>query len=346
MRNKSILTKIITSIICIILINTFIIKGEEVLAINTIKGDQYNLMDWFTDVVNNKVYSNKIMVDDKLYGYIENRYTIDDLGKEIANIYIQSTDIKKEEVSSIDMKINILLKKESVNKDNIISINKIAEKIYSDRRNNNLSIKAVALKEENKTIESTTKYLKTKELYMGQSKSVEGTQGLKNITKLVTYTLDEEPDEMILEEEVVAASTANIVYEGERNPYIDGVAFLKTPLEISNITSYFGKRWGGFHKGIDFAGNIGDRVSAAINGQVIYAQYNYGGYGNLVILEHENNMKSYYAHLNSICVNVGDIIKKGEKIGEVGNTGRSTGPHLHFELRINDEAVDPLNYLY
>ena len=90
---------------------------------------------------------------------------------------------------------------------------------------------------------------------------------------------------------------------------------------------------------------MGKNVSASFNGQVITAGYNNGGYGNLVVIEHDNNMKTYYAHLNDIYVNVGDIVKKDDIIGTVGSTGNSTGPHLHFELRVNGVPVDPIKYI-
>ena len=90
---------------------------------------------------------------------------------------------------------------------------------------------------------------------------------------------------------------------------------------------------------------MGKNVSASFNGQVITAGYNNGGYGNLVVIKHDNNMKTYYAHLNDIYVNVGDIVKKDDIIGTVGSTGNSTGPHLHFELRVNGVPVDPIKYI-
>lgn len=111
------------------------------------------------------------------------------------------------------------------------------------------------------------------------------------------------------------------------------------------MTSGYGERWSSFHKGIDIAGNIGDNVFAAMDGEITYAEYNDGGYGNLIIIKHEDNMSTHYGHLSEYKVKVGDKVKKGDIIGEVGNTGFSTGPHLHFELRVNNEPVDPTGYI-
>jgi murein DD-endopeptidase MepM/ murein hydrolase activator NlpD len=98
------------------------------------------------------------------------------------------------------------------------------------------------------------------------------------------------------------------------------------------------------HKGIDFSGPLGTRVNAAAMGKVTFAGP-LGTFGNLVIIEHRPGFETAYAHLSQINVEVGDRIGAGYKIGEVGSTGQSTGPHLHFEVRINGIHVDPADYL-
>ena len=80
-------------------------------------------------------------------------------------------------------------------------------------------------------------------------------------------------------------------------------------------------------------------------GTVIFSDYNNGGYGNLVIVQHENDMQTYYAHLNEIYVSKGQYIGTEEVLGTVGTTGYSTGPHLHFELRVGGNPVDPTQYI-
>ena len=105
------------------------------------------------------------------------------------------------------------------------------------------------------------------------------------------------------------------------------------------------KRSNSVHKGIDIAKDLGEDVNAALEGEVIYAGYNNGGYGNLIILQHNNNMKTYYAHLSNIYVSVGEIVKKNDLIGAIGSTGNSTGPHLHFELRVDNNPVNPIKYI-
>ena len=88
------------------------------------------------------------------------------------------------------------------------------------------------------------------------------------------------------------------------------------------------------HRALDFAAPKGTPVYAAKSGTVRFAGYNKGGYGNLIIIDHAEGYSTYYAHLSKILVSEGDHVKAGEKIGLVGSTGRSTGPHLHFEIRL------------
>lgn len=111
------------------------------------------------------------------------------------------------------------------------------------------------------------------------------------------------------------------------------------------FTSSFGSRWGRNHNGIDIGAGTGTPVYASDNGTVIYSQYNDGGYGYLIQIDHGNGYVTYYGHCSELLAKVGDVVAKGDLIAKVGNTGRSTGPHLHFEVRKNGEVQNPENYL-
>ncbi len=110
------------------------------------------------------------------------------------------------------------------------------------------------------------------------------------------------------------------------------------------ITSPFGWRWGRMHEGIDIGVGFGTPIHAAAAGTVIYAGW-MGGYGNLVVIDHGGGLSTAYGHQQRIDVSSGQRVAQGQAIGEVGSTGHSFGPHLHFEVRVNGSPVDPLGYL-
>jgi murein DD-endopeptidase MepM/ murein hydrolase activator NlpD len=118
------------------------------------------------------------------------------------------------------------------------------------------------------------------------------------------------------------------------------------PLE-GTLTSGFGYRWGRMHEGIDISVPEGTPIRAAADGTVILMQSEYesGGYGNYSCIDHGGGLSTCYAHQSSFATSVGAQVSQGDLIGYSGNTGHSTGPHLHFEVRINGVATDPLGYL-
>ena len=117
-----------------------------------------------------------------------------------------------------------------------------------------------------------------------------------------------------------------------------------------DFTSNYGYRTDPFtrglamHTGVDFRAETGSSIMATAPGKVVVAEYN-GGYGNMVEVEHANGLTTRYAHMSAISVTTGQMVKTGTVVGRVGSTGRSTGPHLHYETRINDEPVDPTRFL-
>ena len=113
------------------------------------------------------------------------------------------------------------------------------------------------------------------------------------------------------------------------------------PLDAGIISSEYGQRWGKMHKGLDIAADSGEPVYAVAAGQVIYAGDGLSGYGNVVILKHDNKVTSLYAHNSALKVKVGDEVKQGDLVALLGSTGHSTGPHVHFEFRDGDTPVNP-----
>ena len=113
------------------------------------------------------------------------------------------------------------------------------------------------------------------------------------------------------------------------------------------ISSYVGPRWGRTHNGLDIAGSniYGQPIVAARAGTVIDAGWNSGGYGNYVMINHGDGFITIYGHMSSVASYTGQSVSAGQVIGYVGNTGRSTGPHLHFEVRLNGSVEDPLDFV-
>lgn len=113
------------------------------------------------------------------------------------------------------------------------------------------------------------------------------------------------------------------------------------------VTSRFGARWGKSHKGIDIGAPKGTAVKAVAGGTVTLSSYGYnGGYGNYVIVSHGNGVETVYGHCSSLTVKVGQKVSQGQTVATVGSTGRSTGNHLHLEIRTSGVAQNPQNYLY
>ncbi|MGD8190373.1 peptidoglycan DD-metalloendopeptidase family protein [Brevibacillus ginsengisoli] len=119
------------------------------------------------------------------------------------------------------------------------------------------------------------------------------------------------------------------------------------PVEHATITSGFGKRWGKLHKGLDLwneaKGNT--QIVAAKEGTVIEAGANHEGYGYMVIIDHGGGLQTCYAHLRKILVSIGEVVQRGQVLGLMGNTGDSTGYHLHFEVRQDQVPMNPIRYL-
>jgi|GEM_PF-945809 len=151
--------------------------------------------------------------------------------------------------------------------------------------------------------------------------------------------------ELIIESEVLKEPINAVYYAGTKPaPPAFGSGVFANPTSRGYITSYFGPRGSSYHYGLDIGVGMHTPIYASDGGQVIFSGY-YGTYGKLVIIDHGANKKTYYAHNDVLLVSAGETVAKGDKIALSGSTGRSTGPHLHFEIRVNDSPVNPLRYV-
>lgn len=110
------------------------------------------------------------------------------------------------------------------------------------------------------------------------------------------------------------------------------------------VSSNFGMRWGKMHKGIDIANDLGTPIYAAMDGTVTYSGW-MEGYGKVIMIDHGNKLETVYGHCSVLRVKKGEKVSKGQRIGDIGSTGRSTGPHVHFEVKVNGVAEDPAKYI-
>ncbi|SHG65579.1 Murein DD-endopeptidase MepM and murein hydrolase activator NlpD, contain LysM domain [Cognatiyoonia sediminum] len=145
------------------------------------------------------------------------------------------------------------------------------------------------------------------------------------------------------------AARANSILDRMDRINMYRIAAERAPFDIpvkSNFryTSGFGPRWGRMHAGTDFAAPVGTPIYATADGVVTHASWS-SGYGRLIKIQHDFGIETRYAHLNRIRVNVGERVSRGERIGDMGNSGRSTGPHLHYEVRVGGNAVNPMTYI-
>ena len=192
-------------------------------------------------------------------------------------------------------------------------------------------------------------YIDDPSMWKGDTKVVsKGIYGTADTSALVTYQGSVELSREIVTQTIITEPVTQVEKRGtaERPSWAPTGTFRKPT--NGTLTSKFGYRYifgkTSFHGGIDLANSTGTDIVAADGGIVTFAGWS-SGYGKLIIIDHQNGYKTYYGHCNSLLVGVGAKVHKGQHIAEMGNTGRSTGPHLHFEVRFNGERKNPLNYI-
>jgi len=207
-----------------------------------------------------------------------------------------------------------------------------------------LNVRSEETVTQTETIDAPLEIRKTDELKAGKSKIVRpGVDG----KRIVTYKLLRRNGLVIEEEQassqVVTPALSTVVLKGTKVTPSEGSGNFDWPVSGHRVTSFYGKRWGRLHKGLDMVGS--SSVKAADNGVVELADDSMSGYGNAIIINHNNGYKTLYGHLSKINVKVGQVIEQGESIGVMGNTGHSFGTHLHFEIYLNGKLKNPADYL-
>lgn len=313
-------------------------SNGEISTLNEVRDNILGALNYEARLVNLKI-------KDKSYGTIVNEEEGKKILQKVGEIYVKSSNIPRENILAIDIRSNIKYENITTSIGTLETIDSVADRIIKNNKESGLVEVDIKCREERvEDIEPDVNIVKDKEMYIGESKELSGELGSKEVLADVTYRNGKKINENIINEKVIKESKPSIIYKGSKNPINDGIAFLEHPTRGGSVTSNFGQRWGRNHNGLDIARNTGDPVYSAFDGIVKECQYE-SGYGNKILIQHENNIQTIYGHLSAFKVKVGDEVKKGDIIGKVGSTGRSTGPHLHFEVRVNGAPVNPIDYI-
>ncbi|SFB30118.1 Murein DD-endopeptidase MepM and murein hydrolase activator NlpD, contain LysM domain [Lentibacillus halodurans] len=195
------------------------------------------------------------------------------------------------------------------------------------------------------TIDYETEIIESDDLYKGDKEvKQEGQEGKKEVHYALEMTNDNVTNKEVVNEKTTKEPVKEIIIEGTKVVPSRGTGDLHWPTIGGYVSSNVGERWGSMHKGMDIARPSDRSILAADNGTVVSSGWDDGGYGNKIVISHNNGMKTVYAHLSSISVSSGETVEKGSKIGVMGSTGDSTGVHLHFEVYKNGALQNPQDY--
>lgn len=195
-------------------------------------------------------------------------------------------------------------------------------------------------------IDYEIKYEETSTLYKGELQvKIAGVYGQREVVKEVTKENGAIVSSTELEAQVVSEPQPQVMLKGTKSvSTLVGTGSFTSPMGYLEVSSPYGSRGSGRHTGVDFRNPKGTPIYVVDDGVVVFAAYQ-GTYGNLVKVSHGNGVETWYAHCDTMQVKIGDVVKKGDQIATVGDTGRATGYHLHFEVRKNGVPQNPMNYL-
>ncbi len=253
-------------------------------------------------------------------------------------------------LSEISIKVNIpmdkIIEMNSETLENENSTIRVGDKLFITVPEPELSVERMEENYYEEIYDAEVIYIDRNDWYTTQTNLIQQpSAGFRKIVADVSYLNDKEISREILKEEIVMEAVPKIVERGTKIP----PTYIK-PISGGRQSSGFGRRnrptkgASSYHKGIDWAVPTGTAVFASCGGKVSKAGWG-SGYGYVVYIEHEDGRQTRYGHLSKVLVKAGQTVKQGERIALSGNTGVSTGPHLHFEILINGSQVNPLKYL-
>lgn len=321
-------------------------QGEAYQILDTLKKTytpEGALESWFVETV--------VVREDRLDIVKHNpEGTVEDSVQAIA----RGTDEKREHVIQEGENLWLIAKKYKIPVDTLIAANpginpekvKIDQKISLIVPKPLISVACKEIKEYNEAIPFEVAYEESASIYKGET-SVKraGVQGERYVKAEIVSVNGRETERKVLEENISKNPVGKIVVKGTKNPPPKiGSGTFVWPTSRGVITSKFGVRWGQLHAGLDIGLPTGSSVKAADGGKVTFSGYK-NGLGLCVVLDHGGGFTTVYGHNSVLLVKAGQSVFKGQEISKSGNTGYSTGPHLHFEVRKNGKAYDPLTFV-
>ena len=281
-----------------------------------------------------------VTISNEVVGYINNKVAFQKrINDEITGTNNNIAFVAFEQLP--EYKLELVNKKTKTNEDEILAMLKqnaeITYKYYAVTLDNDTKAYLNTLEEAQQLVAELKQEHENQELNIGISEYYTvNSDDVENIKQNADIVLAKEEVETSINE-----------YIDRKEKTVNGIYLATTPVN-GTITSRFAsieRVRSGAHTGLDIGAASGTPIKAAADGVVKRAAWT-GTYGNLVIISHGNGIETYYAHCSKLLVKVGQTVSSGDTIALVGSTGNSTGPHLHFEVRINDKPVNPQNYLY
>jgi len=350
---------------------------EDLATFNNVKNDvEVNLKKRFgsikinKDIINNEIIIDKSLVtsendikcnllrqsnvevtafamfsDNKEIALVANKAEGTSVQEYVKRYYESKANIKDIKESKVKNKITYVMKK--VNLFKVQEIEDAAVNIINTNYKSKTPVLTVEIKgnvQEKQVAAATTITNWSNDILQGQTKvQKEGKDGSKIVNKQISMENRIIIEEKIIGESIVVKPENKIILKGLKTPTTAIVAAVM-PSSRGMITSNFGERWGKNHNGVDIGAPSGTPIYALKEGVVSYARWE-EGYGKVIKIEHEGKLETIYGHCSTIEVKEGQKVKGGQNIGKVGSTGRSTGPHLHFEVRLANIPVEPTQYL-
>ena len=291
----------------------------------------------------------KVSISGKEVGYVEDKQALEETLKETIT---ESTDKNIDDVSlneEPEYELKLVSREEETQDEDIVQ--ELKEEVTVTYKYYEIAVQETVVEKVNTNEEA--------EELVNEIKEENNSDEIQlNIVEKYTQN-EEEVDTSDVEtakvnlQETVQTAIAEIEQQKEEEerinalPSINSIKLAVTPIE-GRITSRYGVSSSirkSTHTGLDISAVQGTDIKVVADGTVTFASYN-GSYGKLVKIDHGNGVETWYAHTSKMYVNVGDTVKAGDVIAAVGSTGNSTGPHLHLEIRVNGEHVDPQDYLY